>query len=268
MYKKFLMACLLLMSLFACKKDNQTNVIVNIADDFYVDMFEDISNGDQRFQLNISTISTQSCLNYLIDYDVTIDKESHAIELIINDLIEPATCEVGVSITEITIPLGFLPNGYYSFNLNLKNAVFNKGRLGVFQDQYLLDMNSDDGIDIVNAILYRIPKNTLWGYVAYENNSSATAGENFVSSLENLPTVNNIENNNLYPFGYYGYFKLKEDSKIDLSEEINANHHIPFFFQNDSDDVSTIRTLVEDACGNSNLAIHIFTESGLEIKCE
>jgi hypothetical protein len=268
MFKRFLFGCLFLLSLSTCRKDKEANVIVNIADDFYIDMFENISNGEQRFELKVSTIAMQSCLNYLIDYDVTIDKESHTIELIINDLITPGDCLEGSSSAKLTVPFGYLPVGFYIFNINLKNAVFNTGRLAVFEDQYLLEMNTDYGIEIVNDLLYRIPQNTLWGYVAYANSSSTTAGENFLSDFENLNSINSVEGNTLYPFGYYGYFDLQEDNKIVLSKKINANHHIPFLFQNTTNDVSAVRALVGNACADNNLDIHIFTEYGLDINCE
>ena len=268
MYLKILVGCLFLLGLFGCKKDNQTNVIVNIEDDFYIDLFEDIGDGEQIFQLDISTISEQSCLNYQIDHDLSVDTQTYKIELVINDLLEPNDCIEGMSPTNLALPFGQLPMGSYSFSINLKDAVFNKGRLSVLEDQYLLQLNSDYGIEMLHNLLYRIPQNTLWGYVAYDSSTSNAEADGFVADLEALSVIENVESNTLYQSGYYGYFNVDEDKKVALTKEISSSYHKPFLFHNVSDDLTEVEGLIISACGNGNLDIHLFTEKGQEIKCE
>jgi len=137
MYQKILLSCLLLITLSACPKEPPT-VIVDVEDDFYIDMFEDISNGNQLFQLDITTIKKQTCLNYQIDYSLNFNEQSNDIELIINDLVEPTDCEMGDAAATLTVPFGTLASGVYDFDINLKDAVINKGSLSVYSDRYEL----------------------------------------------------------------------------------------------------------------------------------
>ncbi len=268
MYQKILVACLLLLFISACNKGDQT-VIVNIEDDFYIDMFENISNGEQRFQIDISTILDQSCTNYQIDFDISIDKQSNKIELIINDLVEPDDCLEGTAPARRTVPFGYLLTGAYAFSINLKDAIINTGRLTVFGDHYLLDMDSDDGIEMIHTRLNRIPQNTLWGYIAYNNGSSSTDAERFISDLEAISTFEDINDNSSYPSGYYGYFELDDTKTLSIETEIVSNHHIPFLLHGETNDLSELMALKENACqNNSDLDIHIFTEYGLELTCE
>lgn len=264
MFKNISVACLCLMSLFACNKDEPTNVIIDITDDFYIDMFEDISNGEQRFQFEISTIALQDCPNYLIDYDITIDKDFRNIDLVLNDLIPPSDCFGDSTVAKRSISLGYMPSGAYSLKINLKDAVFNQGRLSVFGNQYILEMDSDDGIEVLNDRLYRIPRNTLWGYISYSNLNDA---QEFLVELEESSSIFPIDDFNDYLPGYYGYFDLNEDRNIVLQQTLNTNS-VPFIFRNESNDINSIKDFVEIACDEFNVDVHFFTEYGLELNCE
>lgn len=271
MYRKILLSCLLLVAFFtSCDKETPSGVIVDIEDDFYINMFEDISSGTARFQIDLSTIKEQDCLNYAIIYDLDTNVVNRAIELTINDLLEPEDCIEGMTTTHTIIPMPTLASNLYTFNINLKDAIINEGTLRVTDNRYELEMDTDDGIEIVNSTLYKIPRNTIWGYVAYNNGISADSAADFITNLTSLSTVFGIDNNPDYNVGYYGYFKLDDDFNLELrnEESLDASNIIPFIFRHNSDDLQDIIDQADEACNtNSNLEITFFSEKGWTYTC-
>lgn len=267
MYYKILLSCFLLIFFSACPKDNPT-VIVDVEDDFYIQMFEDISGGGRQFYINITTIKEQTCLNYEIDYDLNFNEQLNNIELIINDLVEPTDCETGTGTATVSIPFGTLSEKLYTLDINLKNAVINKGTLGVYSDRYELDTDSDDGIEVVQDILYRIPANTIWGYVAYQSEEEEYAN-NFISNLNDHTSTFDIANNLLYKEGDYGYFRLDNQKFLSFPEQINAANYQTFIYQYDGEDLTDIEAIKNEACGetNANLSIMVFTHDGRVLEC-
>lgn len=264
----FLVSCLCLILVLGCKKNKDNNIIVNIEDDFYVDMFEDISNGERRFELRITTIKDQPCLNASIDYDLDFEEQSNTIDLSINDLVDPEQCIEGSEPVFVIVPFGSLNSGTYTFNINLKDAVVNKGRLVVYNDRYEMSMESDDGIEIVHEELMRIPNNTIWGYVGYDVNNASADATDFISELKNLPNVFDVQNNNLYKPGYYGYFNLEDNKDILLSGEINANNFRSFIFQQEDENPTNVETLINTTCvEHAELTIEMFMQNGQELNC-
>lgn len=268
MCQKILLSCLCIFVLFSCRKDDP-KVIVDIDDDFYINMFEDISNNDKKFQINITTIQEQTCINFEIDYDLNFNEQTNSFELIINDLVEPEDCAQGTAFASVVAPFGRLSEGSYSFNLNLKDAVINTGRLFVREDSYELNMNSNDGIEILNEKMYRIPEKTLWGYAIYEDGSADTEAVNFISDLQNLSNTQNVIDNNAYNPGFYGYFNLDDDKRILINPESETTNYQSFIFSHESNDLSGVEELMTQACtdSSSNLKIYIYTDTGMTMVC-
>ena len=69
--------------------------------------------------------------------------------------------------------------------------------------------------------------------------------ERFINELENLESVFDIENNNLYKSGYYGYFSISNEKELVVNHEIDQNYHIPFIFQHNSEDLSDINSVID-----------------------
>lgn len=270
MYRKIILSCLLFIFLFSCKKDTPSGIIVDIEDDFYIDLFEEIGTSGLDFQIELSTINEQDCLNYEIDVENDFDQPNRSIELTINDLVAPGSCIEGSAHTYETVTLGTLEPNLYVFNINLKDAVINEGKLRVAANRYEIEMETDDGIEVINNILYKIPRNTIWGYVAYSNSNAAGSASNFITGLTELSTVFEIENNPDYVSGYYGYFTLGDDMAVSLrnEESLDVNNFMPFVFRHNSSDMQDIIDQADQACAeNSNIEITLFAETGWTYSC-
>jgi len=249
-----------------CKQDGiDQKLFINVEDDFYIDMFEDISNGENHFSFNIQSINEHECLNTIIDYDLQYDGIGNLIVLSINDIISPESCNVGIAPAFVSIPIEGIQKREYSIEINLKDVIINNGFLHVTDNDFYLEMSTEDGFEVVNKQLNKIPKKTIWGYVGYELESDKVAAEDFIKNVEQ--NASNINNSEDYTSGYYGYFTVLEDYSITLSDEVSNEFHNTFIFQYDEDPLF-LTQLMESTCElNSGLKIHLFNGEGEVFTC-
>lgn len=263
-----LLACCLIILISACKKENDPDIIVNIEDDFYVNMFEDISNGERRLEFRLTSIKEQECLNYSIDYNLSFNEGSDMLELSINDLVQPEICIEGTSTASVTVPFGEISDGTYTLFINLKDAITNHGRLSVDDTHYQLDLDSDDGIEITNDILYRVPQQTIWGSIAYDSNNQEDNADAILNDLEEVNGIRTIQDDNAYSSGYYGYFDLDESKSISLQVKPEKEYHKPFIYTVEGDDLTAINDLIETACNQyPELSIELTMANGQVQRC-
>jgi hypothetical protein len=265
---RFLIAYCLFFLVLGCKNNNDPDIIVNIEDDFSINMFEDISNGERRLELRLTSIKEQNCLNYSIDYNLSFNEGANIIELSINDLVEPELCVAGTAQAKVKIPFGSLNTGNYIFYLNLKDAIQNTGRLSVTPEYYNIAMDSDDGVELSNEKLFRIPQQTIWGTIAYNDDNLSEDAESIVAALEDISSIEAIIDDGLYPSGYYGYFELDDQKAINILEAPSTNYHLPFIFSYESGDYAEIADLLESSCDQyPNLNIEFRLANGQIMHC-
>ena len=260
---------LVLVVLSNCKSgDPDLNVFINVDDDFYIDLFEDISNQEGLFYINIQSIQDQECENAIIDYSLDIDLESdNFIILSINDILEPETCIGENAPAFVSVPIGKLKNESYEIQINLKDAIINKGTLTVSSEDYFLGMSSQNGIELLNMILYKIPENTIWGYVGYEEETQQDDAETFIKELETFTSNQNFTD--AFGVGYFGYFSILDDRSVTIQEDITDKNHSNFVFYNELRTTTEIDDFIQDYCENHpTLNIHLFDHTGNEITCQ
>jgi hypothetical protein len=259
---------LLLVVLFSnCRqKEFDPSVIINVEDDFYIDMFEDISNGENIFNLTIKSIKDQFCLNSEIDYTLEMVEEEDFISVSINDILQPETCIPGNAPASISIPLPNLKEQSYVIQIKLKDVIFNSGNLIVNSSDYFLKMNTDNGFELVHNTLYKIPKKTIWGYVGFEDESYETVAESFIKDLDDLAT--DIGTAGGYDIGYFGYFTILGDRSITLKEEIEDKLHNTFIFSFDGNSQEIIDLIDEYCNSNPELNFNVFNGEGEEMTCQ
>ncbi len=254
----------LILALGNCQKSELgPSVIINIEDDFYIDMFEDISNGGNVFNITVKSIQNQDCLNAIIDYSIYSDENQ--ITLSINDILEPASCIPGSAPAFVSIPLDNINEQNYYVQINLKDVVTNSGNLSVSSDDYYLKMNTENGFEVSHDKLYKIPQYTVWGYVGYEDENLKSESENFIKDLENISS--NISFSEGYNAGYYGYFSISEDRSISLEEEVEDKLHNTFIFHYDAD-YQDINDLISSYCNsNPDMNFYVFNGKGEQLSC-
>ncbi len=249
-----------------CRDESIDQIIINVEDDFYIDMFEDISNGEKLFHITLKSIHNQDCLNSIIDYSLDVNEDDEQIILSINNILAPETCDPGNAPAFVSIPFENLKEQDYEIHINLKDVIFNKGTLFASSENYRLIMLSKDGFELLHDNLYKIPQKTIWGYVGYAEESGRMDSENFIKDLENLVTnisIAPIE----YNTGFYGYFSINQDLSIFL-EDVEDNFQSSFIFYDENDSQSEIFDLIEQYCDlNLGLNFYIFDAEGGELNC-
>jgi hypothetical protein len=202
---KTLSILLLTVTLASCNLDslNDPIVVAEVNDEFHIDLWENLSPFGNSFIFNIQTIVEYECENYTIDFNMV--PKFREVSISLNDIQEPADCEAGFNTAHAAISLGTLSAGFYELNVDLKNTVFNQGQLTVSKESYLIEMEDAKGIDFLRRELFRIPENTIWGYISYDNTAEAIA-DDFILQLEGITQAKALGK------GYYGYFSIENDN--------------------------------------------------------
>jgi len=262
MKKLVLLLCLgALMSLFlaACSVDEDENpkVIADIEDDYFIVLWEDLGLPARSLQFQVETVDEQACENTFIDY--AYRRSTSALNLSLNGILEPHPSECNESPTTIqeTIDLGFLSEGVYDIQINVKNAVINNGLLTVRNDRYQLEMYTDDGFQLQQTELRRVPENTFWGYVAYRDTDASPLATDFLNKVEEAAAPLSLK------VGYYGHFDVQDDKSLVLAD-VPSNKYIKTFayaFDSNQDAVETLldeyRTMYDE-----QLELKIYTDTG------
>jgi len=248
-----------------CKPDVlDDRFVINVENDFYIDMFEDISNGDKVFHITIKSIQQQNCLNSIIDYELNTDDENQII-LSINDIIDPETCDPGTAQAFISIPIEDIKEQFYNIQIKLKEIVTNQGNLIVNEDIYVLNMNSEDGIEVVHEKLNKIPQKTIWGYLAYAEEGKKTEAESIIKELDDITTSISLVPG--YDAGYFGYFTLLEGQSILMSDEVEESFHSTFIFNYNSDYQDITQFITESCSSHFGFNFYLFNDEGEELVC-
>lgn len=210
----------LVIVMMGCKDDTVADdVKVSVESEFTITPWETLQYNENIFKLNIATIKDNSCENAELDvsYATTGDK----INLTIHDIPAP-DCPLPFFKASSQVPVGTLVTRDYGINISLKDVVQNEGTVMVTEEYYEVKMNEFDGIKIPNERLYKIPKNTIWGYAA--GKSSAVDGMN-----EFIEKMNERGNIRFYTAGFYGYFSVANNQLRILSEDLSQEELVKTF---------------------------------------
>lgn len=211
MQKTTLIHCVvafLLFSVFGCKVEELEDVVVvaDVEKEFYLDFWEDLSLDGRSLEFQIETIKKENCRNTLIDY--RLHKTNSNIAISIRDIREPAICDPGPAPARVGIDVGSLKAGFYTFSIDLKNTVFNEGQLTTLNDRYLISLETENGVQLVRKELFRVPDETIWGYVHYQSPDDEYGALQFINRLKELGSSTPFKQ------GYYGHFTVGADGVI------------------------------------------------------
>lgn len=192
-----------LMSCFCTACDFQSLkdpiLLTDVEDEFFLDMWEEITPQGRYFSFLIETIDDQPCSNSTIEYEVTESGINLGISL--KKITQPSDCVEGVAPAIANINLGALPSQYFSVKIDLRDAVVNRAHFTVSEDAYLIDMQTEYGIKKLHSRLLRIEPQQCWGYISFPDELSDIARE----LDEKIRTTADYR---LPTDGYYGYFTI------------------------------------------------------------
>ncbi len=196
----------------ACSKpSDDTKILINIENEFTVSMIETLSPDANPLNFRVTTIDLLDCSNYEIVHSHSTSDES--IIASIDYIREPENCiPASVSATS-DINVGQLGNGSYLFQLNLeKGSILNEGTLTIDDKKYIIELDSDHGIDFPVKRLYKVPSDYIWGEINVAPNAPNIMDE----LLDEITQL--TEASTLFP-GNYGHFKIGTDLGFSFSTD-------------------------------------------------
>ncbi|MFK8006779.1 MAG: hypothetical protein AB8H03_10420 [Saprospiraceae bacterium] len=247
----------LLIFTFGCKDDPiDEGVNITIEDEFKILLWESLEGNDRSFNLNVETIKSESCENTLIDVAPSI--VGNNISFTIHDIPEP-DCPAPIFIANANVEAGALASQSYEVIISLKNVIQNKGTLEVGSDYYDLKMKALDGIVIPEKRLYKVPQNTIWGYIASDNSNADSVSDGFIDELID------VTGDQDYIDGYYGYFSAENNELTILQQNITYGSIRTFGLSYDGDNSDLITILSNFRSQHTNVEFKIFTSKGEEL---
>ncbi len=235
---------------------NDKETIINVNEEFTINLNE-LLDSPRQLIFDLKSVESEPCMNSSIINFVRL--KNGTVTLLING-IEPATdCNPGEAPASASPNVGFLSNGIYDINITVRNTLTNEGKLTVTDHRYEVNMESSDGIAILNNIMIRIPSETIWGYTAYDDeNLVGNLPQDFLQDLESLTQPKHLGQ------GYYGSFEIETNGDLKLKSPPAYNHVNTFFYKFDGNE-EQLKDLLENyrsGINGSDMELAIYTSNG------
>lgn len=258
MNRSAILGTVLLFLIFSmgCKSDpSQTDINFSVEDEFNILPWENLQEDSREFIFKIETIESQSCENTLID--LFPSSETNIIALTIQNIPQP-DCTSPNFPAAVEHSAGELANKIYNIRISLKDAIHNPGILKVNEIFYEIKMDALNGIKVPNTRLYKIPNNSIWGYVGFEETTSDIANQ-FIDD------INNLASDLTYTEGYYGYFSIENNEMTILNKEITSTSNRAFGYAFEGDTSQLMDILSDYRTQYPAMEFSIFTSKGEEL---
>ncbi len=219
---QFLLFFILLLSSCELAKVGDPIIVVDVEDEFYIDWRESLSETQRSLNFMIRTIKEEQCPDATISYN--LQQYSLGFKISLNDINSDNNCSQKNAPANVEIPLGYVIKATHQMEIDLKNSVSNEGVLIANSDSYSLNMRTDDGINILNKVLYRVPQNAVWGYINYSQIEEESIALNLLEELKEM----GIEQE--YLPGYYGHFRIGIGGQVALVDQPISSRLKTFLF--------------------------------------
>lgn len=247
----------LLIFILGCKDEPiEEGVDVTIENEFKILLWESLGDSSRTLSLNLETIKSEFCENTLID--ITSSIIGSDISITIHDIPAP-DCPSPTYTAKANLEVGSLNSQSYKTVISLKDVIENEGTLAIEDNYYELTMNAFNGIVIPESRLYKVPENTIWGYVATDDNSADSVVDGFISEIDDVTSSQE------YIDGYYGYFSALHNKLTILNQDISQSSNRAFGFSYSGDNSDLINILSTYRSQYIDVDFRIFTSQGEEL---
>ncbi|MCL2413872.1 MAG: hypothetical protein FWC94_01275 [Bacteroidales bacterium] len=259
--KKILFTIAIISLLLAgCDKESNNGIDSEIN----ITMMEDLSGA---IQLYFSTTKIYPCMNYWID--LSWKRSSNNIDVTFKGVISPGVCLRALGPATETLNLGVLNNGTYQLSFYNRDER-QSGELIVSSEGYRINFANNSLVHFRNIPLNRIPENTIWVVVSYnEENLLLSFLEAFmeldVTEKSNV-TRGYYSFENYHMLGVFSGFKAENDGSITFLPSftncgvmLGRRFMRSFVFQN-SESSANIEQLIRQH--REQIEIRAFTDKG------
>lgn len=251
-----LLACL--MGIHACNisSPDDTVLVPEVEDEFYLDMWEKLTPEGRYFEWHLQTIGNANCVETYLDY--TYNQGGRDIDLGINAIINPVDCSPGEQPLEANVDAGRLVNDNYNLSFRLRESVTNDGQLSVTNNLYQVNFERLSGLVLLRNKLHRIPDQVIWGYVHAKDSELKTVATSLINDLSQITEPVILED------GYYGYFNILDHS-ISLNNDFTPIGAMIFYYNLSGDDRVLSDLIAENReTYKEGLEIRVFNTLGEE----
>lgn len=212
-----LLGLILLAGYSSCKRIDERTAFT---DSIRIQISEDLDNGERILRLVCMTEEIYPCINYHLNS--TLSVEDRKIRLGFYEVTEPGTCLTAIGPATSVYRIPNLKNGDYQIELALASGSIS-GQFTVTDQQYKITLPANQSFRIEPPVLNRVPANTIYGYVAYDTNTSANIAQLFIDSLQSL----GAQYRSFLP-GDYVHFKI--DNKGAIEQGQNTGYRLASHF--------------------------------------
>ncbi len=205
----FAFVCLIL-AFAACRvnDDEATEPTFTGDPEYRIDLFEqrDAADGTPTFGLWVERLALSKCEGFGVD--ATLQVQNGRVEVKIFGVVAPSPCAGDSAPARQFLPIGFLADGTYEFDLSLRDVIVNEGSLTISNGRYTLSLPKAQGIEIGNFVLESLPDGIIWGYAATPDEASQPVADDFLTDLKTLTTEHGLTP------GFYSYFTISGTGNV------------------------------------------------------
>ena len=236
-----------------------TVVVPDVDDEFYLDLWEVLSPQGRFLEFRLRTIANESCLNATINH--TFQQTNRELSISINEIIREEGCEAGEAPATASMrTYSPLPGGYFPLFVDLRKKISSDGQLVVTSEAYNISLDDGGGVILLRPELLRIPDETIWGYIAFEDGALDAVAEEFVARLQSISKIHSLRE------GYYGYFLVNSKGTLKFSNEVAPAGSRTFTYRYDGEKEALLDLLEEYRSNYGEaLNIKIFNTLGEEL---
>ncbi len=233
-------------------------VISDIEKEFYIDFRETLTAPGRQLFVDISTIEMEPCLNATIATE--LDRKTDGFDISIKQIIEPDDCQQGEAPAIGSVNLGPMSHRSYDFTIDLKNTIYNLGKLSIDENRIVVEMQTEEGIIFLHDELLRVPNETVWGFAAGDEAALDAESLTFVGDLESLGTEK------AYLKGFYYYYTINPDGSLEVNHDkvVGRNFVHPFIFEYTGDKATMSDKLEAFRTNHPGVDVYFFTSDGEE----
>ena len=232
----YIAALLILAGFFSSCNRTADYEIIDIDSGINIKMVEIFDESPRRLELHCATMRSYPNLCYGLNGEHRLS--SNSIDITFKNIIRrKGMCLDAIGTADARINLGAISSGTFSLNLTLHGETY-RGELIVSSESYQINFNDNSDFQFSNNPLRKIPENTIWGRIGYNDTEGLTFANTFIIALLGLGAIEQK-----FVHGNYGEFEIGENGQI--VQPINYN------------DYEYIDGILFDKNGNTVLPINV-----------
>jgi hypothetical protein len=201
----------------SCESEN-AEPVNTLGSEVELSMSEFIEQDSRTLTLKFLTLKDFPCINYRIKHQLYMDEQS--VRVVLQEVEASDICLDAIGPAAAFVEIGNLEPKDYNLSIQLGESIINSGTLSVSKESYQINLAENQGIQLLNPDLNRIPQQAVWGQIKFPQSEDYKEFMEFFNSTMEVAGASSKK----FAEGDYGYFKVAADGKI--SQPLNAQEKL------------------------------------------